>query len=113
MTTNDAVLTRREGAMGVMTFNRPEQLNTLNMPMMRAIEAAMPKCKIRSSTMRIVSEPPIRRCAVVAVRPRFGERSLVRRLEAFARHGPIRRRAASHRQTVRTAGPSFAGNLRK
>ena len=41
MTSNDAVLTRREGAVGVMTFNRPEQLNTLNMPMMLAMEAAL------------------------------------------------------------------------
>ena len=39
--TDDAVLTRREGAVGVMTFNRPEQLNTLNMPMMLAMEAAL------------------------------------------------------------------------
>lgn len=38
---DDAVLTRREGAVGVMTFNRPEQLNTLNMPMMLAMEAAL------------------------------------------------------------------------
>jgi enoyl-CoA hydratase len=38
---DDAVLTRREGAVGVMTFNRPEQLNTLNMPMMLALESAL------------------------------------------------------------------------
>ena len=30
MTDTDAVLTRREGAVGVMTFNRPERLNALN-----------------------------------------------------------------------------------
>lgn len=39
--TDAAVLTRREGAVGVMTFNRPEELNTLNMPMMLAMEAAL------------------------------------------------------------------------
>lgn len=39
--TDDAVLTRREGAVGVMTFNRPERLNTLDMPMMLAMEAAL------------------------------------------------------------------------
>jgi enoyl-CoA hydratase len=38
---DDAVLTRREGAVGVLTFNRPEQLNTLNMPMMLAMESAL------------------------------------------------------------------------
>ena len=37
---DDAVLTRREGAVGVLTFNRPDALNTLNMPMMQAIDAA-------------------------------------------------------------------------
>ena len=38
---DDAVLTRREGAVGVLTFNRPAELNTLNMPMMLAMEAAL------------------------------------------------------------------------
>ena len=38
---DDAVLTRREGAVGVMTFNRPERLNTLDMPMMLVLEAAL------------------------------------------------------------------------
>ncbi len=38
---DDAVLTRREGAVGVITFNRADQLNTLNMPMMLAIESAL------------------------------------------------------------------------
>ena len=38
---DDIVLTRREGAVGVLTFNRPEELNTLNMPMMRAMEQAL------------------------------------------------------------------------
>ena len=37
----DAVLTRRDGAVGVMSFNRSEQLNTLNMPMMLAMESAL------------------------------------------------------------------------
>ena len=35
--TDDAVLTRREGAVGVMTFNRPDRLNTLDLPMMAAM----------------------------------------------------------------------------
>lgn len=39
--TDDAVLTRREGAVGVMTFNRPDRLNTLDLPMMAAMEAAL------------------------------------------------------------------------
>lgn len=39
--TDDAVLTRREGAVGVMTFNRPEKLNTLDLPMLRAMDAAL------------------------------------------------------------------------
>jgi enoyl-CoA hydratase len=39
--TDDAVLTRREGAVGILTFNQPDQLNVLNMPMMRAIDAAL------------------------------------------------------------------------
>lgn len=39
--TPDAVLTRREGAVGVLSFNRPERLNTLDMSMMLAIEAAL------------------------------------------------------------------------
>ncbi len=38
---DDAVLTRREGAVGVMSFNRADKLNALNMPMMLAIEAAL------------------------------------------------------------------------
>ena len=38
---DDPVLTRREGAVGVMTFNRADKLNALNMPMMLAIEAAL------------------------------------------------------------------------
>ena len=35
------VLTRREGAVGVMTFNRPKSLNTLDLPMVDAMEAAL------------------------------------------------------------------------
>ena len=38
---DDPVQTRREGAVGVMTFNRADKLNALNMPMMLAIEAAL------------------------------------------------------------------------
>jgi len=38
---DEAVLTRREGAVGVMTFNRPERLNTLDLPMLLAMEAAL------------------------------------------------------------------------
>ena len=43
MTDTDAVLIRREGAVGVFTLNRPETLNTLDMPMMLAMEAALTK----------------------------------------------------------------------
>ena len=38
---DDPVLTRRDGAVGVLTFNRADKLNALNMPMMLAIEAAL------------------------------------------------------------------------
>jgi enoyl-CoA hydratase len=38
---DDPVLIRREGAVGVMSFNRADKLNALNMPMMLAIEAAL------------------------------------------------------------------------
>jgi enoyl-CoA hydratase len=38
---DDPVLTRRDGAVGVMSFNRADKLNALNMPMMLAIEAAL------------------------------------------------------------------------
>jgi enoyl-CoA hydratase/carnithine racemase len=31
------VLTRRENAVGVMTFNRPESMNTLDLPMVNAM----------------------------------------------------------------------------
>lgn len=41
MTDAPHVLTRREGAVGVMTFNRPETLNTLDLPMVDAMEAAL------------------------------------------------------------------------
>lgn len=40
-TTDTTVLTRLEGAVGVMTFNRPETLNTLNLAMLQAMEAAL------------------------------------------------------------------------
>jgi enoyl-CoA hydratase len=35
------VLTRRENAVGVMTFNRPESMNTLDLPMVNAMEQAL------------------------------------------------------------------------
>jgi enoyl-CoA hydratase len=35
------VLTRREGAVGVMTFNRPQSMNTLDLPMVLAMEQAL------------------------------------------------------------------------
>lgn len=38
---NEHVLVRREGAVGVMTFNRPEQMNTLDLPMVHAMEHAL------------------------------------------------------------------------
>lgn len=37
----DPVITTRDGAVGVMTFNRPEALHTLDMPMLQALEAAL------------------------------------------------------------------------
>ena len=51
---NDAVLTRREGAVGVLTFNRPEQLNTLDMPMMLAMEAALGELEADAQVRAIV-----------------------------------------------------------
>ena len=35
------VLTRRDDAVGVMTFNRPESMNTLDLPMVLAMEEAL------------------------------------------------------------------------
>ena len=35
------VLTRRENAVGVMTFNRPESMNTLDLPMIHGMEQAL------------------------------------------------------------------------
>lgn len=37
----DPVVTTRDGAVGILTFNRPEALNALDMPMLRAMEAAL------------------------------------------------------------------------
>lgn len=37
----DLVLTERQGAVGLMRFNRPERLNALDLPMLQAIEAAL------------------------------------------------------------------------
>jgi enoyl-CoA hydratase len=37
----DPVLVRREGAVGVMTFNRPETMNTLDLPMVQAMDQAL------------------------------------------------------------------------
>jgi enoyl-CoA hydratase len=39
--TQPHVLTRTEGAVGVMTFNRPETMNTLDIPMVLAMEEAL------------------------------------------------------------------------
>lgn len=52
--TDDAVLTRREGAVGVMTFNRPAELNTLNLPMMLAMEAALDRLEADTQVHVIV-----------------------------------------------------------
>ena len=41
MNDDDPVLIRREGAVGVVTFNRADKLNALSMPLMLAIEAAL------------------------------------------------------------------------
>ena len=35
------VLTRKDGAVGIMTFNRPQTLNTLDLPMVLAMEQAL------------------------------------------------------------------------
>jgi enoyl-CoA hydratase len=47
------VLTRREGAVGVMTFNRPESLNTLDVPMMLALERALEELE-RDAELRVI-----------------------------------------------------------
>jgi enoyl-CoA hydratase len=39
--TDDAVLTHREGAVGILRFNRGETLNTLDLPMLLAMERAL------------------------------------------------------------------------
>ncbi len=51
---NDAVLTRREGAVGVMSFNRPERLNTLDMTMMLALESALGELEADAQVRTIV-----------------------------------------------------------
>lgn len=51
---DDPVLTRREGAVGVMTFNRTDKLNALDMPMMLAIEAALGKLEADPQVRAIV-----------------------------------------------------------
>jgi enoyl-CoA hydratase len=58
MTDTDAVLTRREGAVGLMTLNRPESLNTLDVPMMQAMEAAL---------TRLEDDPEVRVIVVTGV----------------------------------------------
>jgi len=39
--TQPHVLIRRDAAVGVMTFNRPESMNTLDVPMVLAMEQAL------------------------------------------------------------------------
>ena len=39
--TQSHVLTSRDAAVGVMTFNRPESMNTLDLPMILAMEQAL------------------------------------------------------------------------
>jgi enoyl-CoA hydratase len=51
---DDHVLTRREGAVGVMSFNRADKLNALNMPMMLAIEAALSELEADPQVRAIV-----------------------------------------------------------
>ncbi len=51
---DDAVLTRREGAVGVMTFNRADELNTLNLPMMRAMASALDRLEADPAVRVIV-----------------------------------------------------------
>jgi enoyl-CoA hydratase len=53
MTDAPHVLTARDGAVGTMTFNRPESLNTLDVPMMLAIERALEALE-RDAEVRVV-----------------------------------------------------------
>lgn len=48
------VLTTREGAVGILTFNRPESLNTLDVPMMLAIERAIVELEADAAVRAIV-----------------------------------------------------------
>jgi enoyl-CoA hydratase len=49
-----AVLVSKQGAVGVMTFNRPELLHRLDIPMMLAIEAALTQLEADSEVRTIV-----------------------------------------------------------
>jgi enoyl-CoA hydratase len=51
---NEAVLVSRQGPVGVMTFNRPELLHRLDIPMMLAIEAALTQLEADSEVRTIV-----------------------------------------------------------
>jgi enoyl-CoA hydratase len=44
-TAHDLVLSRREGAVGLLTLNRPEALNALNHPMMERLIKALHDCE--------------------------------------------------------------------
>lgn len=47
------VLTRREGAVGVMTLNRPKTMNTLDVPMLLAMEAALEEL-VKDTQVRVL-----------------------------------------------------------
>lgn len=49
----DHILIRREGAVGVMTFNRPKTMNTLDLPMVLAMEQALDAFE-QDSQVRVV-----------------------------------------------------------
>ncbi len=52
--TSPHVLIRKEGAVGVMTFNRPETMNTLDLPMVLAMEQALTELEADAAVRVIV-----------------------------------------------------------
>ena len=50
----EVVLTHRDGAVGVMTFNRPDALNTLDIPMLLALEQALSALEADEAVRTIV-----------------------------------------------------------
>lgn len=50
---NDHVLIRKIGSVGLLTFNQPEKLNTLDVPMLLAMEAALTQVE-RDAEVRVI-----------------------------------------------------------